>query len=127
MFLLKIFMDIEVFLNIAFGGTWDDVTRWDDVVPLERRQMNGELISRGESIDKCRHLGNRDTCFVYCKARAIQSVVAGIYEFTKEPSFNSVEYQSQIDPYSLQLWCLDPDNRSNCIFYKWAEENEIIE
>ena len=39
-------------------------------------------------------------------------------EFTEKPLFNSAQYNSHLDHFSLQLWCMCNEERQNkCIIY----------
>ncbi len=120
-------MSFDSLFNAMYGPSWEEVNKWDDVVPLERKNFNNLIISNINNVrDKCPFLDFKDTCFIYCQARSRVLQVSGIFESTIKPNYNSAEYQSQIDPYSLQLWCLQPKkDYSNCTFYIENIKKEI--
>ena len=103
--------------------TWDDNPSWDDVVPVERRNLIDELIEKNEGKEICPHLKQLGKRFFSCGAQAILSKN---YESTEEPTINSAEYNSQLDHFSLQLWCMEPKERySKCVVFQDAEDKII--
>lgn len=101
---------------------------WDDLVPLERGYLNSIIIAELDVIRKCPHLSYRDTCFLYCRARASRLFSLEIRKSSVEPCPDSAEYHSQVGDYELQSWCIGPEEkRADCEQYKWAKEKEIVQ
>ncbi|MFH1501395.1 MAG: hypothetical protein ABIE22_05635 [archaeon] len=119
------FVSPEVILNALFGGTWEDVKTWDDVVPIERRRFIPQLLAVYPLSARCGYLRLENTCFVYCAAIESELEKSGL-KITETPSPRSAKYHAQLDHFSMQLHCLvGSKNYKNCIEYQKAEEGVI--
>jgi len=93
--------------------TWDDVSDWDDLVPLATREIISGLKIDGNS---CSALKREGEYFYYCENLANQLKDVG--EFTDKPGLNSLQYKAHMGTTDLQLYCTDCDRRKKCIFFE---------
>lgn len=116
-------------LEELYGPTvssWDDVESWDDVVIKEKKALFSELEEENRGKEKCPYLKKLDNYFYYCGARAKQLEGMG-WEFTDKPEISSCQYNSQTDHFSMQLWCMQPEERHcKCENFKVAEQKTSI-
>lgn len=112
-------------LEAVYGPTimrWDDIEIWDDVVTKEEKAIVSEL--EGELLgSKCPHLKKLDNYFYYCEKRVKEIEKIEVYKRTYSPEFWSSQYNSKASHFSLQLWCMQPEERhSKCVIFV-GEEN----
>jgi len=107
-------------LETIYGPTaqsWDDVKSWDDVVIKEQKALVSELEEACLGKETCPYLGKLDGYFYFCEKKAKGLEKMG-NPMTDKPAFGSAQYNSHLDHFSLQLWCMCSEERYNkCIIY----------
>lgn len=103
---------VQKYGNIAFH--WEDVKSWDHCVTAEEKGLTEFLIGRATQEDICPYMKTKGEHFHYCGAFADRLEREGILSKDQEiPTPNSLEYNSKIDHFSLQLYCLAGEERRN--------------
>ncbi len=106
-------------LERIYGETaskWEDVQNWDDVVIKEKKALVSELEEEFRGQEQCPYLKKLDCYFYYCELRAEHLEKTGIFKITNKPEVWSAQYNSQTDHFSMQLWCMCPEERySKCL------------
>ena len=108
-------------LEKLYGPTissWEDVGCWDDCVIKEQKALISDFESENPKKEQCPYLKKLDNYFYFCKKRADTLNKMGI-RYTEKPEIHSCQYKSNIDHFSLQLWCMQPEEKySRCISSK---------
>ena len=108
-------------LEMIYGKTvqdWEEVETWDDVITKEEKALNSQLEEEFMGQEHCPYLAKLDNYFFYCHKRAKGLEALG-EKFTEKVDLNSAQYDSQVNHFSLQLWCMQPEERhKNCINFK---------
>jgi hypothetical protein len=109
-------------LEMLYGRTvkaWEDVESWDDLVIKEEKAIISDL--EAGCISTCPHLEKKDNYFYYCKAKAEAMDQEGFYAIREKPVWNSAQYQSKVDHFELQLYCMNEERCDKCINYGEAQ------
>lgn len=108
-------------LERIYGKTvqdWEEVETWDDVVTKEEKALNSQLEAEFIWQEHCPYLAKLDNYFFYCHKRAKLLEKHG-GKLTETSILGSAQYDSQVNHFSLQLWCMQPEKRhKNCINFK---------
>ena len=114
-------------LTMVYGPTvtsWGNVTSWDDVVIKEQKALVSELDVENTGKERCPHLEKLDSYFYFCKKRAICLENMGM-SFTSKPGIRSAQYNSHIGHFTLQLWCMQQEERyCKCVNFKSQDIKE---
>ncbi|MDD5192272.1 MAG: hypothetical protein PHH54_01135 [Candidatus Nanoarchaeia archaeon] len=98
--------------------SWDEVKTWDDVVIKEQKAVVSQLEEENKGKDRCPHLEKLDNYFYFCDKKAEELEKTGA-KFTEKPKIFSCQYNSHVDHFSMQLWCMQPEEiHKNCINFK---------
>lgn len=100
-------------LEKIYGKTvqdWEEVEFWDDVLSKEEKALNSQLEEEFIGQEQCPHLAKLDNYFFYCHKRAKLLEKQG-GKLTGTGILDSAQYDSQVNHFSLQLWCMQPEER----------------
>lgn len=107
-------------LERLYGRTvisWNDVKSWDDVVIKEKKALVSELEEENRGKERCPFLKKLDNYFYFCESKAKKLEGMG-WKFTDKPEISSCQYNSQTDHFSMQLWCMQSEERyKKCIYF----------
>jgi hypothetical protein len=95
-------------LTRLYGPTitsWDDVEIWDDLVIKEQKALISDFDSENAGKERCPYLKKLDNYFYFCEVRARVLEKSG-FNFTSKPEVSSAQYNSHIDHFVLQVWCM---------------------
>jgi len=114
-------------LEMVYGPTvtsWENVKNWNNVVIKEQKSLISDLDAENTGKERCPHLRKLDDYFYFCKKRADCLEKLGLI-FTSVPEPNSAQYNSHVNHFTLQLWCMQQKERyCKCVDFKSQDIEE---
>jgi hypothetical protein len=108
-------------LRMVYGETinrLEDVQIWDDLLSKEEKALNSELEQEFMWRGHCPHLEKLENYFFYCSKRAKCLQTLG-EKITQEVDLDSAQYDSQVNHFSLQFYCMQPEEKhERCVVFK---------